>query len=149
MVKLAAVEGAAVPTPTVPYSQAVTVDVAEPARLIFVSGQGPVDERGATVGGDDPAAQARQVFANIQSLLQAAGAALSDVVELNIYVRDIAYRAALIEVRQALLRPPYPATTMVAISGLAFPDWLLEISATAVVPAGERAAPAAAAPAPG
>ena len=127
------INAASVPTPKVPYSQAVVVDVTEPARWIFVSGQGPVDETGATLAVGDPIGQARRVFANIDALLREAGGSLADVVELNMYVRDIAYRAALIQVREELLNPPYPATTMVAISGLAFPDWLIEISATAIV----------------
>jgi len=135
-----AVQPAGVAVPGAPYSQAVVVPLAGLARLIFVSGQGPVDAQGRAVGAD-MATQARQAFANIAALLAAEGAALADVVELTIYVRDISQRPAITAVRQEILRPPYPATTMVEISALAFPDWLVEVSAVAIVP-GNRAAAA-------
>ncbi|MBI3972396.1 MAG: RidA family protein [Chloroflexi bacterium] len=111
---------------TAPYSHALIV---EAGRLLFISGQGPVDANGDVVGIGDPHAQVRQVFANIQALVEAAGGSLADIVELTAYLRDMSYRSIITEVRKELLKAPYPTATMVEISKLAFDDWLVEISA--------------------
>ena len=116
--------------PVGPYSHGLLV---QGGRLLFLSGQGPIDRDGQLVGPGDIAAQARQVFANLQALVEAAGGTLASIVELNIFVRDIAGRAAISDLRRALFQPPYPATTMVEISRLAIEEWLVEISAVAVV----------------
>jgi reactive intermediate/imine deaminase len=125
-----AVETAAVAPPATPYSHALVVSA---GRLVFVSGQVPLDAAGALVGPGDARAQIRQVFANVQALLEAAGGGLEHVVELTVYLRDMAHRPLVTEVRQQVLRPPYPATTMVEVSRLAADDWLVEISAVAAI----------------
>ena len=48
--------------------------------------------RGNVVGVDDPEAQVRQVFANIQALLAAAGGGLEHIAEMTLYLRDISHR---------------------------------------------------------
>lgn len=119
-----------VAAPTAPYSHALVV---EAGRLLFISGQGPVDAQGNLVGAGDLRAQVRQVYANIQALLEAAGGTMANVVELTTYVLDISQRSIITEVRQELLHSPYPTSTMVEISKLAFDDWLVEISAVAAL----------------
>jgi enamine deaminase RidA (YjgF/YER057c/UK114 family) len=115
---------------TAPYSHALIV---ESGRLLFISGQGPVDAQGNVVGIGDPQAQVRQVFANVQALVEAAGGSLADVVELTAYLRDMRYRSIITEVRKELLRPPFPTATMFEVNRLAFDEWLVEISAVAAV----------------
>jgi enamine deaminase RidA (YjgF/YER057c/UK114 family) len=112
------------------YSHALRVTG---GRLLLLSGQGPLDARGQLVGAGDAAAQTRQIFANLRALVEAAGGTLASIVELTIYVRDIGARPAISEIRRELFRPPFPATTMVEISRLAVEEWLIEISAVAVV----------------
>ncbi|MGH2356360.1 MAG: RidA family protein [Chloroflexota bacterium] len=124
------VETEQVPAPAAPYSPALMV---EAGRLLFIAGQGPVDATGAVVGTGDVRAQTRQAFANVQALVEAAGGTLASLVELTIYLRDIGHRPIVTEVRREVLREPYPATTMVEISRLAFDDWLIEISAVAAI----------------
>ena len=119
-----------VSSPTAPYSHALLV---ETRRLLLVSGQGPVDAAGNVVGRDDPEAQIRQVFANIQALVEAAGGSLADVVEITCYLRKMEYRTTVTKVRQEILRPPYPTSTVVEIASLSFDDWLVEISAIAAL----------------
>ena len=119
-----------VPAPSAPYSQALAVQA---SRWVFVAGQVPVDAEGRIVGPGDPRAQIRQAFANVQALVEAAGGSLANVVELTIYLRDMAHRPLVTDVRHELLRPPYPATTMVEVSRLAADDWLVEISAVAAL----------------
>ena len=59
------------------------------ARVIYVSGQVPLDRDGQLIGEGDLAAQARQVFENLQAALDAAGATWADVVKLNYYLVDV------------------------------------------------------------
>jgi reactive intermediate/imine deaminase len=102
--------------------------------LIFVSGQAGIDESGATVGGDDFEAQARQAFVNLATVLEAAGASLADVVKVTIMVTDMSYLDVIIKLRGEYFTEPYPADTLLRVAGLAQRDWLVEIDAVAVAP---------------
>jgi enamine deaminase RidA (YjgF/YER057c/UK114 family) len=112
------------------YSQVVTGQ----GRLVVVSGQVAQDERGELVGAGDPAAQARQVFENLDRCLAAAGAGFGDVVKLTFFVLDIADLPAVRQARDAVIdtaRPP--ASTAVQVSALFAPGYLLEVEALALV----------------
>ncbi|MGI5252482.1 RidA family protein [Actinacidiphila glaucinigra] len=105
-------------------------------RFVAVSGQIAVDERGELVGAGDPAAQARQVFANLDRCLAAAGAGWGDVVKLTFFVTDVAFLPAVREARDAYVdteRPP--ASSAVQVAALFRPELLLEVEAFAIVPA--------------
>lgn len=105
--------------------------------LLFVSGQAGIDELGRTVGSDF-LTQGRQAFANIERVLAAAGATLSDIVKVTIMVRDMASDLAkVIQLRGEFLAQPYPADTLMEVSSLAQPDWLIEVDVTALDPGGE------------
>jgi reactive intermediate/imine deaminase len=100
--------------------------------FIFVSGQLPVDSSGALVGGDDVAAQARQVFANIAAVLAEAGAGLEDVVQLNLFLLDVHDIPRIAGVRRELFGEHRPASTAVGTSGLLLPGAKLEVNAIAL-----------------
>lgn len=102
--------------------------------LIICSGMTSVDENGQTVGVGDAAAQTRQIFENIEKVLEAAGASLDDVVSIRIYSTDMANLAAINGERLKAFKDPLPASTHVGVTALAKPDRLLEIEALAVVP---------------
>jgi 2-iminobutanoate/2-iminopropanoate deaminase len=102
-------------------------------RLIYVAGQIPWDAEGKTVALGDVTGQARQVLANVQAVLAEGGATLDDVIKLTIFSTDIRFRDAINQVRGEVFKPPYPASTQVAVAALADPDWLLEIEAVAFV----------------
>jgi len=102
--------------------------------LIFVSGQAGIDETGATVGGGDFEAQARQAFANLATVLGEAGASLGDVAKVTILVTDMSSLDVIIKLRGEYFTEPYPADTLLRVAGLAKPDWLVEIDAVAVSP---------------
>jgi len=92
------------------------------------------DEQGALVGPDDPQAQARQVFANLGRCLAAAGASFADVIKLGYFVLDTAHLPALRAARAEVIDPARPpASTLVQVAGLAFPGYLFEVEAWAVV----------------
>ena len=102
--------------------------------LVFVSGVVPVDDDGALVGGDDVAAQARQVFANIGRVLAAAGAGFGDVVKVTVFLTDVDDRPAINPVRQEVFGSSRPASTLVEVSRLAIPGAKIEVEAVAVLP---------------
>ena len=123
-------EGA--PRPAGNYSQVVRVETGDTAFL-YISGQIAVDAQGNMVGKGDVAAQAAQVFENLRAILAANGATFADVVKLNYYLLDIAHRPVIAEVRARYLAGGLPASTLVAVSQLAHPDWLIEVEAVAAV----------------
>lgn len=109
-----------------PYSPALKV-----GDLLFVSGQVPIDAEGRTVGPGDPVAQARQALENVKELVEAAGATMDDVAFLGLYVTDMRHYFAFGELRKEYFNPPYPASTVIGVTGLAQEDWLVEIEAVA------------------
>ncbi|MFJ3087733.1 RidA family protein [Streptomyces sp. NPDC086838] len=104
-------------------------------RLVAISGQIALDEKGNLVGDGDPAAQARQVFENLKRCLEAGGATFADVAKLTFYVTDVAFLPAIRDARDAhvdVARPP--ASTAVQVAALFRPDLLMEVEALAVIP---------------
>ena len=117
------------PEPISHYTDAVRA-----GELLFVSGCVPVDGEGRLVGRDDVVAQARQVLANVEAVLTAAGATFADVVKVTVYLTDIADRAAINPVRQEVFGDTRPASTLVEVSALAIPGAKLELDAVALIP---------------
>ena len=102
--------------------------------LLFVSGLVGVDGHGALVGGDDVAAQARQVFANMREVLDEAGCRFEDVVKVTVYLTDVDDRPKINPVRQEVFGDARPASTLVEVSRLAVPGAKVEIEAVALIP---------------
>jgi 2-iminobutanoate/2-iminopropanoate deaminase len=111
------------------YTDAVRV-----GNLLFVSGLVAVDERGELVGGDDVAAQARQVFANMRAVLDAAGCGFADIVKVTVYLTDVDDRPKINLVRREVFGKARPASTLVEVSRLAVPGARVEIEAVAAIP---------------
>lgn len=100
--------------------------------VIYVSGQAGIDENGVTVAGGFRE-QGRQAFANVRRVLAAADASLADVVKVTILVRDMARNLdEVIALREEFLSEPYPADTLLEVSSLAQPDWLIEVDVIAL-----------------
>ncbi len=114
------------------YSQVARVPLGG-ATLLFVSGQGPEDATGATVGVGDAAAQAAQVFANICTCLTAHGATMRDVVKLTVYLTDMTQRHHVAAARERFFPDTAPTSTAAEITRLAVDDWIIEIDAVAVL----------------
>lgn len=113
------------------FTQAVVVEGA--ARTIYVGGQNAVDADGQIVG-DDLATQTEQVFANLETVLAAAGATLHDVVKWTIYVvqgHDIRPGFGVFQ-RVWGTKPNPPAISAAIVAALANPAFLVEIEAIAV-----------------
>jgi reactive intermediate/imine deaminase len=103
-------------------------------ELLFVSGLVAVDRHGALVGGDDVAAQTRQVFANLRAVLDEAGCRFEDVVKVTVYLTDVDDRPKINPVRQEVFGDARPASTLVEVSRLAVPGAKVEIEAVALIP---------------
>src|SRR6516164_5028421 len=114
------------------------VEVTAPGRIVYIAGQLGVDRDGKVVG--DFRRQAVQTFENLKTALAAVGAQFRHVVKLNNYLVDRADLPTFREVRDSYLAEnDRPASTTIAISGLAREGALIEIEAVAVLPAAARA----------
>lgn len=105
-------------------------------RTVYTAGQVSIDERGELVGGGDLAAHTEQAMRNVGLALAAAGASYADIVKITTYVVDYRpeHRAIIGKARAPFFADlERPASTLVGVSGLALPDWLVEIEAIAVV----------------
>lgn len=106
-------------------------------KTIYTAGQVAIDESGALVGAGDLEAQTRQVMVNLGKALAAGGASFADVVKITTFVVDYKpeMRAAIGKARGEFFagRAAPPASTLVGVSALAMPGWLIEIEAIAVV----------------
>jgi 2-iminobutanoate/2-iminopropanoate deaminase len=114
------------------FVQAIEISGAQ--RTLFLAGQVSVDEEGRPLHPEDMSAQLNQAMDNLETVLREAGFELSDVVRLNYYTTDVdrffeAYGGAAGRLAEAGSRP---ASTLLAVQRLAFPELLVEIEATAV-----------------
>ena len=115
------------------YSQVVEIN--GPHRLIFVAGQTGVDTNGKPARGFR--AQIVQAYANIKAALAAAGGSMENVVRLTTYITDIEQNADVYrEVRASTFtnKDALPASTLVQVTRLADPSYLVEIDAIAILP---------------
>jgi enamine deaminase RidA (YjgF/YER057c/UK114 family) len=100
---------------------------------VYLDGQLGFDESGQMVASNDALAQATQCFANVERALNSLGADRTHVVRLVCYLADIGSLASYQQARRAFLGTVRPAVTTVVVAGLAHPEALMEIEATAVV----------------
>lgn len=106
------------------------------SRTVYISGQVAVDAGGNLVGDDDLGEQTMQVMRNLEVALDAVGATWDDVPKITVFVVDYepAHRPIIAEARGQFVpadRPP--ASTLVGVTALAAPEFLIEIEAVAVV----------------
>jgi 2-iminobutanoate/2-iminopropanoate deaminase len=118
------------PAPLSHYTDAVRF-----GDILFVSGLTAHNGEGKLVGGDDAAAQTRQILLNLKLVLEAAGATLADVLKVTVFLTDINDRAAINPVRQAFFGAARPASTLIEVSRLALPEMKVEIEAVVGLPA--------------
>jgi enamine deaminase RidA (YjgF/YER057c/UK114 family) len=103
-------------------------------EFLFISGQVAQDGNGNTVGVGDCAAQTRQVMSRIQTIVQAAGATLQDVVKITTFLINIDDYPAFSQVRSATFPTSPPASSTVIVAGLVRPDFLVEVEAVVHIP---------------
>ncbi len=103
--------------------------------MVFVRGQVGQDlETSESVGGGDPAAQAEQAMKNVKLLLEEAGSSLGHICRIQVYLVRREDRDAVYRTIGKWLKGVHPVSTGLFVGGLARPEWLMEIEATAVIP---------------
>lgn len=113
------------------YSQGIRVNQAQ--TILFLSGQVAYTADGGVAYRGDFKAQARGAYEAIRNLVESQGGTLANVVKITTYVTDMAYRVDLAPVREEFFGKKGPASTLVEVSALAHPDWMIEIEAIAVI----------------
>lgn len=113
------------------FSQATVVEAR--GRLVFISGMVAKRADGSTAGIGDIEAQTRQVCENLKAAVEAAGGTLDDVCRVDVFVRNMEHFDAIHKVRRTYFRAPAPASTMVEVSKMTSPDYLIEINAIAAI----------------
>ena len=113
------------------YSQGVKVTGAQ--SVLFLAGQVAYDKDGGVAHRGDFKAQAREALRALKALCEAQGGSMNSIVKLNTYLTDIRYRADLVPIREEFFGKKGPASTLVQVSALAHPDWMIEIEAIAVI----------------
>ena len=117
--------------PFAQYSHVVTAQGAN--KLVFCAGQVAADPTGKVLPPDDFAAQTKMVMENLRLALADGGAAFKDVVKVTIFIcnpHDVPKARAIL---QEYFGDNPPASTLCVLRGLANPNFLLEIEATAAV----------------
>lgn len=107
--------------------------VARIGNTYYIAGQIALDREGILVGKGDIDAQCRQVYANLRAILEELGGDMRSIVKLTTYLINPAHLQSFRNVRNATLREPFPPNTLLFITGLASPDYLVEIEAVAVI----------------
>jgi 2-iminobutanoate/2-iminopropanoate deaminase len=125
------VTSASIHKPVGVFSQATAVEAK--GRLVFVSGMTARRPDGSIAGIGDIEKQTRQVCENIKAAVEGAGGTMDDVCRVDVYVRNMEHFDAIHKVRREYFKPPLPASTMVEVTKMVSPDYLIEINAIAVI----------------
>jgi enamine deaminase RidA (YjgF/YER057c/UK114 family) len=124
---------ATLPPPT-GYSHVAKVNK---GTLVYIAGQVSSDASGKMVGEGNFEAQVEQVFKNVRLALEAGGATMADIVKMNTYLVAEVGQDDLPKMRairdRYLNREKPPASTLVVVSRLARPGWLIEIEVVAAI----------------
>ena len=105
----------------------------EGGRLLYISGQVAWDASGAIVGKGDVRAQARQTFQNLRGVLQAAGGDVGHLMKITTYITRIEDFPAVAAARSEVFQGELPASTLIVVTSLFHPDFLIEVEGVAAV----------------
>ncbi len=117
-----------IPAPNGTYSHGVLLH--RPENLLFISGQVAIDQAGVIP--DSLEAQAELVWNNLHAILKEAGMSMANVVKLMSFLTRADDFAAFARIRARHLGAHRPASTLLVVSALAHPKFLVEVEAIAV-----------------
>jgi 2-iminobutanoate/2-iminopropanoate deaminase len=104
-------------------------------KTLWLAGHtGAVDDAGKSLAGDFDA-QCRQTFHNIEKTLAEAGAKLSDLVTMTVFLIDARYTTRMTELRTEIFGKDFPASAAITVAGFAVPAMMIEIQGVAVIAA--------------
>ncbi|HTT78110.1 MAG TPA: RidA family protein [Stellaceae bacterium] len=113
------------------YAQAVKVTGAQ--TILYIAGQVAYTPEGGVAHAGDFKAQARACLAALKAQVEAGGGTMANIVKVNTYLTDLRHRADFGPIREEFFGRKLPASTMVGVTALAHPDYLIEIEAVAVL----------------
>lgn len=113
------------------YSHGIIV---EARKMLYVAGQTSRDTHGNIVCKGDVAGQTRQTLDNMKKVIEGAGGRMEDIAKTTVFITDIKNREIVNRVRQEFFKGDPPANTLLVISGLADPAFLVEIEAIVPLP---------------
>lgn len=119
-------------TPIGAYSNGLSIPIGD-KQLIVLTGQVAIDKEGKCIDPNDVAGQTEYIFRKIEALLNEAGADLSDIIRVVIYVTDMDDFSKVSPVRNKYLEKSKPVSTLVEVSRLTIPGCRIEIEATAIL----------------
>ena len=102
--------------------------------MLFIAGQVALDENANLVGEGDIRAQTNQVLKNIKAIVKSNGGTMADITQVTVYVRDIGAFNSVSDIRESYFPKDGPASAIVEVSALAWPEFLIEIAAIAALP---------------
>jgi enamine deaminase RidA (YjgF/YER057c/UK114 family) len=112
------------------FSPAVVTEGA--SKIVWLAGHtGETADNGRSLAGDFDA-QTRQTFRNIEATLAAAGAKLSDLVTMTVFLSDPRYTTRMTELRAEILGGEFPGSAAITVAGFADPAIMIEIQGFAV-----------------
>jgi 2-iminobutanoate/2-iminopropanoate deaminase len=112
------------------YSQAV---ITEGGRMIWLAGQVAVEDgAGRSLAGDFDG-QVREIFARLGRTLDEAGATLSDMVTMTVFITDPRLGDRFVQLRKEIFGDNFPASALITVAGLARPEMLVEVQGIAVI----------------
>ncbi|TMH70623.1 MAG: RidA family protein [Betaproteobacteria bacterium] len=114
------------------FSHAIAIEAK--GKLVFISGMTSRRADGTIAGVGDIEAQTRQVCENLKAAVEAAGGTMDDICRVDVYVRNMEHFDKIHKVRREYFKVPAPASTMVEVTKMTSPDYLIEISAIALIP---------------
>ena len=127
MTKLKSIHTKNAPSAIGAYSQAVKA-----GGFMYVSGQIPLAPESMEIVSDDFSVQVKQVLENLKAIIVDSGSKLSDVVKLNVYLKDLADFQSVNDAMSTVFDEPYPARAAVEVSRLP-KDVLVEIDAVVYI----------------
>ena len=112
------------------FSPAVITEGAQ--KIVWVAGHtGQTAEDGRSLAGDFEA-QCRQTFRNVEKTLAEAGAKLTDLVTVTVFLSDARHTTRMTEIRAEIFGKDFPASAAITVTGFADPTMLIEIQGIAV-----------------
>jgi 2-iminobutanoate/2-iminopropanoate deaminase len=111
------------------YSQAVTTSG---GRTIWLAGQVAIEDAAGRSLAADFDGQVREVFARLGRTLEEAGAKLSDMVPMTVFITDARLGDRFTQLRREIFGDDFPASALITVAGLARPEMLVEVQGIAV-----------------
>jgi reactive intermediate/imine deaminase len=115
------------PAPSLPFSAGIRAN-----GFVFTAGQVGTDPATGQLAGPDVVSQTRQTIANLQSILEAGGSSLAQLVKTTVFLADLRTFDAMNAVYRELIPEPRPGRSTVE-ARLARPEILVEIEGVGVV----------------